>query len=226
MKTLTENETVPRRRAFTLIELLVVISIIGILAGFAFGVLGSAKRNQYIKAAGAELQQIESALENYKAKYGSYPPGNAANPMLSQLYYELVGVTNVLGATPSFQTLDGSSSITAADYLAAFGVGGVINCSKGSGEDAAIAKIFLSGLKQNQFNTYVTNNGVRTTMLITSAGGPDPNYQPLNAPGLNPFRYVYPGVNNPNSYDLWIDLSIKGKTNRISNWSRSVQLLN
>jgi prepilin-type N-terminal cleavage/methylation domain-containing protein len=227
MKTLTENETVPRRRAFTLIELLVVISIIGILAGFAFGVLGGAKRQQYIKAAGAELQQVESALENYKAKYGSYPPGNAVNPMLSQLYYELVGTTN---NGVNYVTLDGASTILVGSVSQAYGVGGFINCSKGSGEDAAIAKNFLTDLKANRTYYPVTNNSygqnIPTTVLITSAGGPDPNYQPLNAPGLNPFRYVYPGVNNPNSYDLWIDLSIKGKTNRISNWSRAVQLLN
>jgi hypothetical protein len=41
----------------------------------------------------------------------------------------------------------------------------------------------------------------------------------------NPFRYVYPGTNNPSSYDLWIDLSISGKTNRISNWTRQPQIL-
>jgi hypothetical protein len=41
--------------------------------------------------------------------------------------------------------------------------------------------------------------------------------------GVNPFRYVYPGVNNPGGYDLWVQLSIYGKTYLICNWSRVVK---
>ncbi len=40
---------------------------------------------------------------------------------------------------------------------------------------------------------------------------------PANA---NPFRYNSSNpTNNPNSYDLWVDIVISGKTNRINNWS-------
>jgi prepilin-type N-terminal cleavage/methylation domain-containing protein len=226
--------------AFTLIELLVVISIIGVLAAFTIPVMHSLKRQQYIRNAQAEMQQLETALDNYKAKYGFYPPGNGnintvylpANDrsQFSQLYYELSGVTHT---NKSYTTLDGASTITEAQYQAAFGVGGVVNTSMGGGEDAASAKNFLAGLKSKQIYYPVTNNGIPTTMLITSVGGPDPNYQPLNAEGLNPFRYVYPGTNNPNSYDLWVQLSIGSSftgvnafvsTNKylICNWSKSV----
>jgi hypothetical protein len=55
-------------------------------------------------------------------------------------------------------------------------------------------------------------------------GGPDQSYQPLAAPGINPFRYVYPGTNNPNSYDLWVQLVISGQTNLVCNWSKQVQI--
>ncbi len=44
-------------------------------------------------------------------------------------------------------------------------------------------------------------------------------------PDLNPFRYIYPGTNNPTSYDLWIDLRISGKTNLICNWSHAPIIL-
>jgi len=27
-------------------------------------------------------------------------------------------------------------------------------------------------------------------------------------------------TNNPNSYDLWVDVVMNGKTNRLSNWSK------
>ena len=196
----------------------------GILAGFTLSVLGGIKKRQYLSTAQGELNQIETALDNYKAKYGVYPPGNANNPLLSQLYYELSG-TAINGV--NFVTLDGSSQIKIVDVPTAFGVGvgGFINCSKGSGEEAQVAKNFLPSLPPNRYNLYVTNNGVQTTMLVTSVGGPDVNYQPLKAPGLNPFRYANPGTNNPSSYDLWIDLCISGKTNRICNWGSGKLIL-
>ncbi len=62
--------------AFTLIELLVVIAIIGMLAAFTFPVLDAVKTQQYRNAPARKWITIETALENYKAKYGSYPPGN------------------------------------------------------------------------------------------------------------------------------------------------------
>jgi hypothetical protein len=123
-----------------------------------------------------------------------------------------------------FVTLDGSSAIPAASVSAAFGAGGFVNCTKGTGEDAATARNFLPSLNPNRIYYPVTNNTVPTTVLVTSVGGPDGKYQPLNAPGLNPFRYKYPGDNNPNAYDLWVQLVISGKTNLICNWSRSVQI--
>jgi len=232
--------------AFTLIELLVVISIIAVLAAFTIPVMKSLKKQQYIKNAQAEMQQLETALDNYKAKYGSYPPGNGNNntyylpandrSQFSQLYYELFGVTHT---NQAYTTLDGASTLTEAQYLAAYGVGGVVNTSMGGGEDAASAKNFLSGLSAKELFYNVTNRSAPTTMLVTSVGGPDPNYQPLspvgvNIPGLNPFRYVYPGVNNPGSYDLWVQLSIGSSftgvnaftvTNKylVCNWSKSVQ---
>ena len=106
-------------------------------------------------------------------------------------------------------------------------MGGVENCTQGGGEDGISAKDFLPSLKQNQINNYVSNNLVYpTTMIVTSVGGPDDAYRPLGASALNPFRYNSTNpTNNPGSYDLWIDLRISGKTNRISNWSRQVQIL-
>ncbi len=218
---------------FTLIELLVVIAIIGVLAAFTIPVLNGVKKSEYKKVARGELENLETALENYKAKYGAYPPSNknassaTYDPMiLSQLYYELSGVT-LAADGKSFTTLDGATTIKKDDYLTAYGVGGVENCTQGGGEDGISAKDFLPSLKQNQINNYVSNNLVYpTTMIVTSVGGPDDAYRPLGASALNPFRYNSTNpTNNPGSYDLWIDLCINGKTNRISNWSREVQIL-
>lgn len=96
--------------AFTLIEMLVVIAIIAILssmvmAGFgAFQVKGA--KNRLL----AECQELDFAINNYKAKTGSFPPDNQYNSALSPLVYELGGsVYNpadpLLGGNPSFRRL-------------------------------------------------------------------------------------------------------------------------
>ncbi len=62
------------RSAFTLVELLVVITIIGMLAALisvAASMAMSAARRSAIKM---EMTQLSVALENYKTKYGEYPP--------------------------------------------------------------------------------------------------------------------------------------------------------
>ena len=207
--------------AFTLIELLVVIAVIGVLAAFTLTALKSVKRTQYLQTARGELEQIQAALDNYKARYGFYPPANTNNFLLSPLFYELSGTT-IVGT--DYVTLDGSSRIPVGSVFAAYGIGGIINCTKGSGEDAVLAKNFLPDLKPNRIFYPITNNTVPTTVLITSVRGPDVTYQPLGVSDVNPFRYLYPGVNNPNSYDLWIKLVISGKTYLVCNWSRQVQI--
>jgi prepilin-type N-terminal cleavage/methylation domain-containing protein len=218
----------PGRQGFTLIELLVVISIMAILAGFTLSVVGGIKRKQWVNTATAEMTQIQSALDDYKAKYGVYPPSNAnsytppqTNSMFPPLFYELCGVTNKnLNNVNVYQPLDGSTAIQSNQVPNAFGIGGFINCSQGSGEDTTAARNFLMGLKANR--TYWVSNSnynVFFTVLVTSVGGPDAGYQPLGVQDVNPFRYVYPGINNPGSYDLWVNLVINRKTNTICNWS-------
>ena len=224
------------RRAFTLTELLVVIAIMGIIAGFTIPVIKSVKRTQHLKTARAELDHLETALENYKAQYGVYPPSNQ-NPnsnyapmdrsQFSQLFYELSGNTQAtIGVVNYFVTLDGSEQIKVSDVSTAYGVSGFINCTHGGGQDAAPAKNFLSGLSSKQINTVSNNTVPNTAILITSVGGPDTAYQPVGVSGLNPFRYVYPGVNNPGGYDLWVQLVINNQTNLICNWSRQIQINN
>jgi general secretion pathway protein G len=59
--------------AFTLLELLVVIAIIGLLAGYVgpkyFGQLGKAE----VKAAKAQIDAMEKALDQYRFDVGRYP---------------------------------------------------------------------------------------------------------------------------------------------------------
>jgi prepilin-type N-terminal cleavage/methylation domain-containing protein len=227
MKQTFKSASVGRPAGFTLIELLVVISIIGILAGFTIVGLGAVKRQQAIKTATGEMQQISGALEQFKAKYGFYPKSNI-NPYQNPLYYELHGVTrSVNGIVTYYTLLDGSSTIKEADFITGFNVGGVVNCTRGSGEDVASAKDFLAGSpKPLKITTTQPTGSFYVTNLVSSVRGPDDDYRPFGSTVLdaNPFRYICPGTNNPNSYDLWIQLKIGGKTNLICNWKSGVEI--
>jgi prepilin-type N-terminal cleavage/methylation domain-containing protein len=226
--------------AFTLIELLVVISIIALLAAFTIPVLHTVARKKILDRTRGEMEQVITAIDSYKTAYGFYPPSNPNynpansttwnNALYTPLYFELLGTTNNNG---TYYTLDGSASILvsalAATATSPFGVSGFINCSKsGSGEDAPAARDFLPGLTPNRIGLGITNTidpAHPVALLLAAVGGPHPNYQPLGGSGINPWRYVSPGINNPSSYDLWIQLVITpGTTNLICNWSKNVQL--
>jgi len=203
--------------AFTLVELLAVIAIIGVLAGFLLVVTGGVQHTKYINTATAEMGKIEAALDNYKAAHGTYPPAGT-NVLINPLYYELVGTTNNNGI---FTTLDGAAD----GYPLGFGLSGFINCNKlgSGGDDSAQARDFLLDLKANQLGN-ITNSVSTNYFLVVSVGGPDVGYAPAGIQGANPWRYAYPGTNNPNSYDLWAQLVINRKTNLVCNWSSKVQI--
>src|SRR5580692_5466575 len=207
------------RRAFTLIELLTVIAIIGILAAMLFPVFSAVKKKSLINHANAEMAQLETAIDRYKAAYGFYPPGNPNGTLTNQLYFELEGTTNNGG---SFITLDDSAQIGAANLSSLFGVGGFVNCNKpGASEDTPKARNFLPDLKPNQIATYTTNPPPDVVnILVSSVGVSDASYQPLGLQGVNPWRYNSSSpTNNPGAYDLWLQIVIKpGQTNLICNW--------
>lgn len=209
-----------RPTAFTLIELLVVISIIGLLAGFTLVGLKSIGKTRKISAARAELQIVQTALENYKAKYGTYPPSNRQNALLQPLYYELAGVTAYANLQPGFKTLDASESITLVAFTSTFNLPGLLNSTKGSGDDSAPAKNFIIGFKNSNFGTY---NG-STKILVSAAGSDDTYLNSLAGQGFsaNPIRYANPGTNNPGGYDLWIKLVINGQNYVVCNWTKTV----
>jgi prepilin-type N-terminal cleavage/methylation domain-containing protein len=219
----SQLSTLNYQLAFTLIELLVVISIIAVLAALLFPIGAAVKRRAYINKTQAEMALLETAIDSYKAAYNFYPPSGTkfnGNIPINPLYYELIGTTLNSG---TYSTLDGSTQMATSDITNFFGLSGFVNCTKGSGEDTLSAKSFLSGLKPQQIGFLTNSAGVRAYLILGSAGGPDAGYPP-SSPGLNPWRYASPGVNNPGGYDLWIQLVIAGKTNLICNWSKQVQI--
>lgn len=214
------------RRAFTLIELLVVIAVISILAGLLFPVTGAVNRAKIKAKVQAELSKVDAAIQDYKMKLGHYPPDNPGNVRYNQLYYELLGVKLEGGV---YTTLDGSAQITAANvpntFLPVGGVGGFVNANAGTGgDDVAKAKNFLGGLRSDQY-LLVTKDGsvplpIPFMVLGTAVAGPVV-FVNDNDRRINPWRYNSSNpTNNPNSYDLWVDVLIGGKINRFSNWNK------
>ena len=217
-----------QHRAFTLIELLVVIAVISLLAAMIFPVTGAVTRNRIRSRARSELEQMVTAIDDYKAKLGHYPPDNPGNVLLNQLYFELMGTTN---DGTAYVTRDGTARIR--DNLASFKaflgpsttVSGFVNSTKrAAGDEARAAKTFLTGLKSTQIGQVDGAPNDNLKILICSV--PDPNNLVSGHPGENPWRYNSSNpTNNPNSYDLWVDVLIGKKTNRVSNWSREPLIL-
>src|SRR5439155_13260833 len=119
---------------------------------------------------------VESAIENYKSKYATYPHDNPANPYnplyINQLYCELLS-TSFNPANSTYTTLDGSASIAATAVQTTFGgVNGFVNCSKGGGGDDASLGVnnFKKGLKATQFGE-LTPGGTR--IMVCSITWPD-----------------------------------------------------
>ena len=201
-------------RAFTLIELLVVIAIMGLLAGLVVTLAPLALSKPKIKKTQAELDQLVTVIEAYKEKKGSYPPDNQFipnNPGTNQLYYELVGTTN---NGTDFVTLSGKDSIQSPVMQAQFGVASFNNSTKAAkGSDDFDVQNFHKALKDGQTKVItMANQPIR--ILVAPVEGP-------NKQQINPWHYVSSNpTNNPGAFDLWADIVVGGKTNRISNWSK------
>jgi prepilin-type N-terminal cleavage/methylation domain-containing protein len=220
----------PAYSAFTLIELLVVISIIAVLAALTIPITKGLK-NQRMKRVGlAEMIQLETAIQSYKSKTGIYPPDNPASPLYNQLYFELAGGF-FNPATNGYTTLDGSGQISGTSLAAISGgrVSGLANSSTSvTGSDdrpAPINALKDAQLKPKQTET-LTVAGVDVKMLVCSVGWAGDAGNSPTGNEITPWRYVSSNpTNNPTSYDLWVDLLIDGKTNRISNWSKTPQIV-
>jgi prepilin-type N-terminal cleavage/methylation domain-containing protein len=221
--------------AFTLIEILVVIAIIGILVALILPVAGGMNRKAKLKLAQAELGQVKAAIDAYREFHNFYPPDNPANPAINQLFFELQGVTlKNLNGQDVYVTLDGSSRMAVSDLSTVFGasVGGFMNYPKSTptSDDETAAMTVLKHVRPNQIGQLVIGaQPAGNALLVCSVHGSDdpasqvvPTAGNLHAleSGLNPWRYVSSKpTHNPNSYDLWVDVPIGGKTYRVSNWS-------
>ena len=209
-----------RSRSFTLIELLVVVAVIGVLAGLLLSVATNARQKQEIAVARVECVQLQTAIEQYKAAFGFYPPDNTAFPCASSLYYELVGTTRD-GSGTIFTPLDGGPAAFQTVLRLTYGVDSVFNSAPTNTDSPA--RSFLRNLRPNQIGA-VTNVVHPSRFLVCSISvRPGRNFtqgQPI-PPWFNPWFYVSTNpTNNPDSFDLWANLWFGDEKKSINNWSR------
>ncbi len=217
--------------AFTLIELLVVIAIIALLAGLVLGGASIASARMRTTRAQAELGALTTAIEAYKLKKGYYPPCNVSNNVVlttrNSLFYELTGVlSSNLNTSTTFRSPLSQDSLSSVQVQALFGTGGILNASP----DPTEIQNFFPAMKSIQHGS-ITNSGLGTyTVMALSVHGPNDFPSPTSQI-LNFWHYVSPNdvrppQHNPDTFDLWVDILVGGKTNRISNWSKEPQIVN
>ena len=66
------------RTGFTLVELLVVIAIIGVLAGLLVPGVFAVRKSFNNASVKFEVQGLDTAVNNYRSKYGDYPPDGSS----------------------------------------------------------------------------------------------------------------------------------------------------
>ncbi len=77
-----------KKHCFTLVEIIMVVALIAVLTGIAIGGYSYAMGSARESATRSIIKQIETALENAKAKHGFYP---ASSKMPGTKYLQLTG---------------------------------------------------------------------------------------------------------------------------------------
>jgi len=235
--------SVRRAVAFTLIELLTVIAIISVLAGLLVGLAPIATTRIREARLKGELNDLVTAIESYKAKYGVYPPDsynadkNEVDAVVNPLYYELTGLVVVnSGDTGYFETVDDATRFLPATAQQYFHRDGFLNAATRD----RFRRLFRHTFKASQHASVLRTAGVgaKNAQVLTVGFAADASGKknsgfawPLNDarhpqpvptnPGLNPWRYVSTNpTNNPGTFDLWAEVIVRGQKKTYGNWKQ------
>jgi prepilin-type N-terminal cleavage/methylation domain-containing protein len=202
--------------AFSLIEMLVVIAVIVVVAGFVVGLTTAASDRKNISRAQVERDRLVTLIENYKSKIGVFPPDNTNDPGRNTLLYELAGAIRQDPSTspdPQYWTIFGSmhpaGNILSSVLFSQFGVEGLLNAySTNTANDPTEYKRFLKNLKPDQYASIWPD----TLSLVVPIDGPSGR--------PNPWKYLAGehAVHNKESFDLWVDIKVRGQMRTIGNW--------
>jgi prepilin-type N-terminal cleavage/methylation domain-containing protein len=195
--------------AFTLIELLTVISIIALLAALIMWGTTLAGVKKVHNRVNTEMNGIQLAIDGFYKQFGFYPASNPDATMtdLNPLFYELTSSVHD-GAAKNFTDIFGVT-VSSADIKAKFGVDGFVNSKDAQSTDKSQAQNFMTGLRPDGYATMPSDP--RFKMLVVPYKGPGGNFNPWHYNSTSP-------TNNPDSYDLWAEVVVAGKTNIIGNW--------
>ena len=204
-----------RSAGFSLLELLVVIAIIAILAGMLMVGFGGAGRQKQLAAIKSSKEEIITAVEEYHAKRGFYPPtptDAAKNPILDKptLYYELVG-TRYDDKDQKYHSLDDQVSVSPGELKTLFGLPVAFS---NSGKQPGDSQNFYLNLKKNR-RSEAQISGAPSGLVYEVLG------LPIRSGGSENliWRYnSYNPTNNPGHFDLWVEWTQGNKTEIIGNW--------
>lgn len=183
----------------------------------------------------------------YKQVFAGVGEVTVVDPIMNSLYYELTGAL-VDNQRESFFTADDEVELRSATLFQQTGREGLVNAiprPPGGGASLTPAdrqlkrRLFSAAFKEGQvaeiFRSSSAPGYVDFELLAVGHSGDASGKKgtgvgwPLNLPiaqqpvpsnpGLNPWRYVATNpTNNPNSFDLWAEIIVKGERRIIGNW--------
>jgi prepilin-type N-terminal cleavage/methylation domain-containing protein len=182
----------------------------------------------------------------YKATFPGVGEVTVVNPIMNTLYYELTGAL-VDNRQALFFTADDEVQLRADVLFNLTGREGFVNAIPRVGIGATLSpedRQLKRRLFSREFKAYQsceifrrTNNAGYVDFEVLAVGHsgdasgkkgagvswplniPAANHPIPTNPGLNPWRYVSTNpTNNPNSFDLWAEIIVKGERRIIGNW--------
>ena len=160
MKNDPATAAAPRRSGFTLIEVLMVISIIGILVAILIPAVYVGLRTVKQGAISMECQSIANAVEQYKNKYGEYPPDGSDQSLLVR---HLRKIFPQISAS-EINLLNGTLAVPAGNPIVA---GNTLGSPASLMEPSEALVFFLGGFSDDPIYPFTGEGG---PLYVTNAG--------------------------------------------------------
>jgi prepilin-type N-terminal cleavage/methylation domain-containing protein len=219
------------RTAFTLIELLVTIAIIGALAALVLPLSGIATTKMRISRVKAELNRYVNAIESYKLETGEYPQDHGQLNLVSsndwKLYHERAALnplvyelTGAIYTNRQYLVLADNEELSATTFDKLFKRRGVRNSARNK-NDIDFKGFTLKEAQREEINPQSYSLSANDDIEILKVPVPGPfMMEARKNVKFNPWFYDASSTNrhNKNSYDLWAEILVQGKTNVIGNW--------